>query len=296
MKRWYFILLIPAIIGCSKGNEKYDASGRFEATEIIVSAEANGTIMSLEIEEGFKVDSGSSLGYIDTAQLYFQKRRLLESNLAVKARRADVSKQIAVLSQQIKNLEIERARAMKLIQSNAGNKKSLDDINAQISTFEKQIEAQKSLLVSGNLSADKEGAAIEVQIAQTEDLIKKSIIKSPISGTIMVKYAVKGEFRAMGQPLFKIADLDNILLRAYVNNESIQKLKIGDSVEVYTGFDAQNTRTYKGIIRWISEEAEFTPRNIQNRDQRSNLVYAVKIAIVNDGFIKIGMYGDVKFY
>lgn len=296
MKRWYFILLIPAIIGCREGNGKYDATGRFEATEIIVSAEANGKVMSLKIEEGCKVDSGASLGYIDTAQLHFQKRRLLEGNLAVKARRADVSKQIAVLNQQIKNLEIEKVRAEKLIRSNAGNKKSLDDIKAQISTFEKQVEAQKSLLEKGNLSADKEGAAIEVQVSQTEDLIKKSIITAPISGTVMVKYTNKGEFRVIGQPLCKIADLNNILLRAYVTNEYLQRVKIGDSVEVFTGFDAGSSRSYKGTIRWISDEAEFTPKNIQSRDQRSNLVYAVKIAIVNDGFIKIGMYGDVKFY
>ncbi len=296
MKRWYFLLLIPAVTGCREGIGKYDATGRFEATEIIVSAEANGKIMNLEIEEGFKVDSGASLGYIDTVQLHFQKRRLLEGNLAVKARRADVSKQIAVLNQQIKNLEIEKERAEKLIRSNAGNKKSLDDIKAQISTFEKQVEAQKSLLEKGNLSADKEGAAIEIQIAQTEDLIKKSIITAPISGTVMVKYAVRGEFRAIGQPLFKIADLNNILLRAYVTNENLQSVKIGDSVKVFTGFDAGSVRSYNGTIRWISEEAEFTPKNIQSRDQRSNLVYAVKIAIANDGFIKIGMYGDVKFY
>lgn len=295
MKRWYFILLLSAITGCSDGDGKYDATGRFESTEIIVSAEATGKIMQLNIEEGYKVDSGDILGYIDTIQLNFQKRRLLESNLAVKARRADVSKQIAVLRQQIKNLEIERDRAERLISSNAGNRKTLDDVKAQISTLERQIDAQQSLLEKGNLSADKEGAAIEIQIAQTEDLIRKSIITAPISGTVMVKYANRGEFKGTGQPLFKIAHLDNITLRAYVTNEFVQKIKTGDSVKVFTGFDQESARNYGGVIRWISEEAEFTPKNIQSRDQRSNLVYAVKIDVVNDGYIKTGMYGDVKF-
>jgi HlyD family secretion protein len=295
MKRLFLILLIPALATCRDSNGKYDATGRFEATEIIVSAEASGKIMRLNIEEGCKVDSGALLGYIDTVQLNFQKRRLLESNLAVKARRADVSKQIAVLKQQIKNLEIERERAQKLVNSNAGNKKTLDDIDAQIKTIEKQIEAQQSLLEKGNLSADREGAAIEIQIAQTEDLIKKSLITAPITGTVMVKYANEGEFKATGQPLFKIARLHEITLRAYIENELVQKIKSGDSVEVYTGFDATTNRSYPGVVRWISEEAEFTPKNIQSRDQRSNLVYAVKIAVKNDGYIKTGMYGDVRF-
>jgi len=295
MKKLCLILLLPALFGCRDGNGKYDATGRFEATEIIVSSESNGKVINLDIEEGSKVDSGQTLGLIDTIQLNFQKLRLLESNLAVKARRADVSKQIAVLRQQIKNLEIERDRAERLISSNAGNRKTLDDIKAQIYTLERQIDAQQSLLEKGNLSADKEGAAIEIQIAQTEDLIRKSIITAPISGTVMVKYANRGEFKGTGQPLFKIAHLDKITLRAYITNEMVQKIKTGDSVEVYTGFDAENTRNYRGVIRWISEEAEFTPKNIQSRDQRSNLVYAVKIAVKNDGFIKTGMYGDVKF-
>ncbi len=162
MKKWYLLLLLPAIIGCRDGNGKYDATGRFETTEIIVSAEATGKIMQLDIEEGLKVDSGEILGYIDTIQLNFQKRRLLESNLAVKARRADVSKQIAVLRQQIKNLEIEKLRAESLIGSNAGNRKTLDDIKAQIYTLERQIDAQQSQLEKGNLSADEDGAAIEI--------------------------------------------------------------------------------------------------------------------------------------
>jgi len=296
MKRLFIIfILLPALGACRDSDGKYDASGRFEATEIIISSESNGKVMELMADEGTRVESGTVLGYIDTMQLNFQKRRLLAGNQAVRARRSDVSKQIAVLKQQITNLEVERERAQKLIEADAGNRKNLDDIQAQILTLKRQIEAQQSALESGNLSADKEGAAIEIQIAQTEDLIRKSIIVAPISGTVMIKYTNRGEFRGVGQPLLKIADLDNLILRAYVSGIKLADIKIGDQVTVFTGFGGDTTKEYAGIISWISQEAEFSPKNIETRDQRSNLVYAVKIAVKNDGYIKAGMYGDVEF-
>ncbi|PKO99467.1 MAG: hypothetical protein CVU13_05165 [Bacteroidetes bacterium HGW-Bacteroidetes-8] len=296
MNRFFVILiLLPAILACRDSKGEYDASGRFEATELIVSSEATGRVMELWAEEGTKVDSGSVLGYIDTIQLSFQKRRLLVSNQAVRARRADVSKQIAVLKQQITNLEVERERAQKLVRADAGNRKNLEDIEAQISTLQRQIDAQRSALESGNLSADKEGAAIEIQIAQTEDLIRKSMIIAPISGTISVKYANQGEFRGVGQPLLKMADLDNLILRAYVSAKVLSEIKVGDEASIFTGFDEETKKEYAGVVSWISQEAEFTPKNIQTPDQRSNLVYAVKIAVKNDGYIKTGMYGDAKF-
>lgn len=296
MNRFFVILiLLPAILACRDSKGEYDASGRFEATELIVSSEANGRVMELWAEEGARVDSGAVLGYIDTIQLSFQKRRLLVGNQALRARRADVSKQIAVLKQQITNLEVERERAQKLVKADAGNRKTLEDIEAQISTLQRQVEAQRSALESGNLSADKEGAAIEIQIAQTEDLIRKSMIVAPISGTVTVKYSNRGEFRGVGQPLLKIADLDNLILRAYVSALDLSEINVGDEVEVFTGFDNNTTKEYAGVVTWISQEAEFTPKNIQTRDQRSNLVYAVKIAVKNDGYIKMGMYGEVRF-
>jgi HlyD family secretion protein len=295
MKRLFTILiLLPALTACRDNDKKYDASGRFEATELIISSEANGKVMELWAEEGVKVDSGSVLGYIDTIQLSLQKRRLLVGNQAVRARRADVSKQIAVLKQQVTNLEVERKRAQKLVKADAGNRKNLEDIEAQIYTLQRQIEAQRSALESGNLSADKEGAAIEIQVAQTEDLIRKSIIVAPISGTISVKYVNRGEFRGVGQPLLKMADMDNLILRAYVSAKDLSGIKVGDEAAIITGFDEETKKEYTGVVSWISQEAEFTPKNIQSRDQRSNLVYAVKISVKNDGYIKMGMYGDVK--
>jgi HlyD family secretion protein len=296
MKRFFVILiLLPALFACKDSKGEYDASGRFEATELIISSEANGKVMELWAEEGARIESGSVLGYIDTIQLSLQKRRLLVGNQAVRARRADVSKQIAVLKQQVTNLEVERERAQKLVKADAGNRKTLEDIEAQIHTLQRQIEAQRSALESGNLSADKEGAAIEIQVAQTEDLIRKSIIVAPISGTISVKYVNRGEFRGVGQPLLKMADLDNLILRAYVSAKDLSGIKVGDEAAVFTGFDDETKKEYAGVVSWISQEAEFTPKNIQSREQRSNLVYAVKISVKNDGYIKMGMYGDVKF-
>lgn len=296
MKRFFVILiLLPALFACKDSKGEYDASGRFEATELIISSEANGKVMELWAEEGDRIESGSVLGYIDTIQLSLQKRRLLVGNQAVRARRADVSKQIAVLKQQITNLEVERERAQKLVKADAGNRKTLEDIEAQIHTLQRQIEAQRSALESGNLSADKEGAAIEIQVAQTEDLIRKSLIVAPISGIISVKYVNRGEFRGVGQPLLKLADLDNLILRAYVSAKDLSGIKVGDEAAVFTGFDDETKKEYAGVVSWISQEAEFTPKNIQSREQRSNLVYAVKISVKNDGYIKMGMYGDVKF-
>lgn len=291
----FALVLLVMLFGCNNGKVDPHASGRFEATEVVVSSEATGRITEFSALEGMQVSQNEVLGCIDTVQLHFQKMRLLVGNQAVRARRANVGEQLAAIIQQITNLEKERARAQALAKANVGNTKTIDDINANIKTLEKEYDARKSALEKGNLSTDKEGAAIELQVAQTEDLIKKSIIKAPIAGTIMVTYAKEGEFRGIGQPLLRIANLETVFLRAYVANAIVNELKVGGTATVYTGFNSENSTEYQGKIVWISQEAEFTPKNIQNRDDRSNLVYAVKIEVINDGFIKPGMYGDVKF-
>ena len=287
------LLSVPILWGCGGINGKIEATGKFEATEIIVSAEATGKIMELSVKEGMNLLAGDMVGYIDTLQLYLQKERLLAGSDAVRARRADVGKQIAVLEQQIVNLNIELGRAKRLVESNAGNTKTVDDIESQINTLNRQIEAQRSVLERGNLSADKESHGIELQVAQTEDMIRKSKIISPIMGTLLAKYAEPGEFTAIGRPLFKIADLENMILRAYFSYDQIMGMKIGDEVQVSTSTSKSEGAIYKGIVSWISGEAEFTPKTIQTKDERINLVYAVKILVKNDGYIKIGMYGDV---
>jgi hypothetical protein len=287
------LLSVPVISGCGGKSGQIEATGKFEATEIIVSAEATGKIMEISVKEGMNLTAGDMVGYIDTLQLYLQKERLLAGSDAVRARRADVGKQIAVLEQQISNLNVELERAKRLVASNAGNTKTVDDIESQINTLNRQIEAQRSVLERGNLSADKESHGIELQVAQTEDMIRKSRIVSPITGTILAKYAEPGEFTAIGRPLFKIADLENMILRAYFTYDQMSGLKLGDEVQVSTSTGKSEGAVYKGVISWISEEAEFTPKTIQTKDERTNLVYAVKISVKNDGYLKIGMYGDV---
>ena len=287
------LLFMFLIQGCGAKNGAIEATGKFEATELIVSAEATGKIMRLPVTEGMGVTAGEMLGYIDTLQLYLQKERLLAGSSAVRARRADVGKQIAVLEQQVSNLNIELERAKRLVESNAGNTKTVDDIESQINTLNRQIEAQRSVLERGNLSADNESRGIELQVAQTEDMIRKSKIVSPITGTVLAKYAEEGEFTAMGKPLFKVADIDKMVLRAYFTYDQVLRLKIGDEVRVSTSTGSDGGSEYKGVVSWISAEAEFTPKTIQTKDERTNLVYAAKILVENDGYIKIGMYGDV---
>ena len=287
------LLSVLVISGCGGKSGQIEATGKFEATEIIVSAEATGKIMEMSVKEGMNLSAGDMVGYIDTLQLYLQKERLLAGSEAVRARRADVGKQIAVLEQQISNLNVELERAKRLVASNAGNTKTVDDIESQINTLNRQIEAQRSVLERGNLSADKESHGIELQVAQTEDMIRRSKIVSPITGTILAKYAEPGEFTATGRPLFKIADLENMILRAYFTYDQMLELKLGDEVQISTSTGKSEGAVYKGIVSWISDEAEFTPKTIQTKDERSNLVYAVKISVKNDGHIKIGMYGDL---
>jgi HlyD family secretion protein len=178
--------------------------------------------------------------------------------------------------------------------SNAGNAKTVDDLDSQILTLKKQRDAQISTLDKGNLAADREIESLKIQIAQTDDMLSKSLVKAPSDGNILVKYASKGEISMPGKPLFKMADMESMTLRAYISAKQLTFIKIGDTLEIVTGFDSQTIKSYEGVVVWVSGEAEFTPKNIQTKEERSNLVYAVKIAVKNDGYIKIGMYGDVK--
>lgn len=288
-------LMILSIVSCSNGDQEFDASGNFEATEIIVSSEATGRIMELNIEEGALVEKGLKLGYVDTIQLQLQKERLHATSAAIKSRKADIPKQIAAVDQQVSNLQIEKTRAERLIEVGAGNTKTLDDINAQIRTLQRQRTAQLSSLENGNMSADREDTAIEIQIRQLEDQLARCKIFSPINGTVLGKYAEAGEITAAGKPLFKVADMETIILRAYITTGQLTKLKIGDSVKVFADFGEKNQRSYDGTISWIADKAEFTPKTIQTKEERENLVYAIKVIVRNDGYLKIGMYGELQF-
>ncbi|MBP1672083.1 MAG: hypothetical protein H6Q22_1655 [Bacteroidetes bacterium] len=281
-------------LSCGGKDGEYDASGTFEATEIIVSSEANGKILSLDIVEGQQLEAGAPVGTIDSTQLYLKKRQLLTSVRGVEVRRPEYNKQIAATQQQIATQISEKARIERLVKAEAANQKQLDDINSSISVLQKQLEAQKSSLTTTTSGMSEDAAALMIQVDQLNDQLSKCRILSPIKGTVLVKYAEAGELTGSGKPLFKIADIENMILRAYITSDIITKLKLNQEVKVFADFGEKEMREYPGTIVWISDKAEFTPKTIQTKKERANLVYAVKIAVRNDGYIKIGMYGEVK--
>jgi len=297
MKRISFLSFFAVLLfsACNNKNSSYDATGVFETTEIVVSAKSNGEILQFDISEGQEEVAGQTLGVIDTTQLYFKKMQLQASVRAINSRRVNVANQIAVLRQQLETAKSERQRFAKLVSENAANQKQLDDINAQIVTLEKQLAAQTETLDNTNNSLTYEQQAVVAQIAQIDDQIKNSLIKCPVAGTILEKFAEAGELATAGKPLFKVANLEKIYLRAYITASQLTELKIGQQVKVFSDLGEKGRKEYAGAVSWISDKAEFTPKTIQTRDVRANLVYAVKISVKNDGYIKKGMYGEILF-
>lgn len=289
------LVLALAMTACGKGNKAYDASGVFESTEVTISAEGNGRIMSLGIQEGDQLEAGAVVGCIDTVQLYLSKVQLEASRRAVGSGRLNISRQIAALESQIVKQRQELDRFTKLEQAGASNRKQVEDIQAQLDILERQLAAQKESLQNANSNVSGQADAIEAQIAQLEDKIRKCVITSPVSGTVLAKYSEAGELAVQGRALFKVADLENIRLRAYITADQLTGLKLGQEVKVFADQGTSGRKEYAGTLVWISDKAEFTPKTIQTRDERANLVYAVKIAVKNDGLIKLGMYGEVQF-
>ena len=290
----YLIGIILITSACHNNHNEFDASGVFETTEILVSAQTMGELIKFNIQEGQNVTQNQQIGYIDTIQLYLKKLQLSANLKAIKSRHYNIPRQIASIEQQISTQKKEQKRYENLVKSNAANQKQLDDINAQIALLEKQLAAQKETLENGNEGIIGESQSLKAQIAQTEDQIKKSIITSPITGTILTKYAEQGEFVIQGKALFKVADIENMNLRVYITAGQLTSMKIGQKIRVFADQGETDRKEYPGTVTWISDKAEFTPKTIQTRDERANLVYAVKIAVKNDGYIKRGMYGDIK--
>lgn len=279
---------------CGRGDGDYDASGIFEATEVIVSAQSTGELIQFDVTEGQQLTQGIPVGYIDTMQLSLKKQQLMASRSAVDSRHASVPRQIASLKQQIVTQKNEQKRFQNLIKQHAANQKQLDDINAQLAVLEKQLAAQTENLENSNRAVSGESSALEVQIAQIEDQLHKSVVSSPINGTVLSKYAEMGEFVAPGKALFKVADMQQMFLRVYITSDQLTQMKIGQQVSVFADFGKKEMKEFKGKVTWISDKAEFTPKTIQTRNERANLVYAVKIAVKNDGYLKNGMYGEMK--
>lgn len=292
----YMAVMGTILLSSCKGNkDTFDATGAFEATEILVSSEANGVIRELNLTEGDRLGAGDVLGYVDSTQLYLKKMQLSASLRSVDVRKPDIRKQIASLEQQIATARTEQQRMENLVRAKAGNQKQVDDIVNNIKYLQKQLDAQYSSLSKTSGGADAEADGIMYQIMQLDDQLQKSRIVNPQTGTVLVKYAEPGEITAAGKPLYKIADTDLLYLRAYVTADQLSLLKQGQSVRVFADYGTDDRREYPGIITWISDKSEFTPKGIQTKDERANLVYALKIAVKNDGYLKIGQYGEILF-
>lgn len=292
MKKVLYIAVSLLAIACSKEAE-FDAQGTFEATEVVVSSEATGRILNFEVEEGMAVGANQMVGAIDSVQLHLQRKQLVAQQSALLGSRPDVKKQVAALREQIAKQNEELRRVENMLKDGAATKKQKDDIEAQIKILERQLDATLSTLDKNTSTINNNSAALEAQIAALDDRISKCRIISPVGGTVLVKYAEAGELASVGKPLMKIADLQNIYLRAYFTSDQLAKVNLGDEVKVVADFGGEERYDYTGRVAWISSESEFTPKTIQTKDSRANLVYAVKIAVENDGRLKIGLAGEV---
>ena len=278
-----------------KNENTFDASGSFEAVEVIISAEANGVLEAFNIEEGQVLQTGQLIGNIDSTQLYLKKKQLETQIVALLAKRPNIPVQLSALQEQLKTAEIEQQRITNLVKLDAATTKQLDDVNAQIEIIKKQINAQKSTLVISSEGISKDVLPFQVQVEQLNDQLEKCKIINPVNGTVLTKYAEQNEMTAAGKALYKIADLSTIILRVYISSNQLAQVKLNQKVKVHTDDGSGGFKEDEGVITWISDKAEFTPKTIQTKDERANMVYAIKIQMPNTGIYKIGMYGEIIF-
>lgn len=283
-----FILATIGLISCDRNNNKADGYGNFEATEITVSSEANGKIEFLKIEEGDVLKPLTQVGLIDTLQLYFTKQQLIASKNTITAKSANVLSQKSVLLEQLKTAQIENKRINNMYIENAATKRQVDEIDGRVNVIEKQIQSVNTQ----NAPIISELKTIDVQIEKINDQIEKSKITNPISGTVLTKYSEPGEITAFGKPLYKIANISEMTLRVFISETQLSQIKMGQEVSVKID-GLEEMKTYKGTISWIASQAEFTPKIIQTKEERINLVYAVKVKVKNDGSLKIGMPAEM---
>ncbi len=289
------ILITSLVFACSNGNRDFDATGTFESEEIIVSSEAMGKLVMFQVEEGMHLEQNQIVGIVDTIQLHLKKKQLLSSVTAVLSKQPDVNTQLAALQEQIKTAEVEKKRIENLVSSNAATTKQLDDVNSQLEVLNKQYAATKSSLTITKQALQSETLPLVAQIEQIQDQINKSIIKNPVEGTVLTRYAKPDEITSTGKALYKIANLSEMTLRAYVDGDQLGQIKLGQKVKVFVDKGNEEQKEMSGEIYWVSSKAEFTPKTIQTKDERANLVYAIKVRVINDGYLKIGMYGEIKF-
>ena len=288
MKKIFTFLILISLISCNKNNEKADGYGNFEATEVTISAEANGKIDFLKLEEGDILEPNTQVGLIDTTQLYFNKQQLIASKSTVFSKSKNVLSQTNVLREQLKTTLIEQKRIQNMFAENAATKRQVDEIIGKVNVLNEQIKS----VGTQNAPIVNEVQSIDVQIEKINDQIQKSKIINPIKGTVLAKYAEPNEVTAFGKPLYKIADISEMTLRVYVSETQLAQIKVGQNVTVKIDSE-KDMKSYPGTISWIASSAEFTPKIIQTKEERANLVYAVKVKVKNDGSLKIGMPAEM---
>ena len=280
---------------CNSGDKEYDATGTFEATETTVAAEQAGTLLTFSLEEGDNIEAGTEVGLIDTTQLWLKISQTEASKAVYQSQKPDQEKQIAATRQQLAKARTEQQRYKELVADGAAPSKMLDDASSQVQVLQRQLDAQVSALQTSTNALSRQMDAADVQVRQLRDQLLKCHIKSPASGTVLEKYVERGEYVTPGKPLFKIGDVRHMYLRAYITSAQLKNVKTGQKVKVFADYGGGQKKEYAGTVTWISSRSEFTPKTILNDDERADLVYAVKIAVRNDGYVKIGMYGEVRF-
>ena len=283
------------LTACDNKTKEYDATGTFEATETIVFAEQSGTLLIFGVSEGDKLEQGQEIGLVDTTQIWLKMKQLGAAKQVYQSQKPDMQKQIAATRQQLAKAQQEQRRYKELVADGAAPSKMLDDATSQVQVLQRQLDAQVSSLNTQLSTLNSQMAATDVQVSQLRDQLRRCHVVSPIGGTVLEKYVEQGEFVTTGKPLLKLADTEHMFIRAYVTSAQLQSVKVGQKVRVFADYGDGQKKEYEGTVSWISSRSEFTPKTILTDNERADLVYAVKIAIKNDGYAKIGMYGEVKF-
>lgn len=287
--------IAAVLTACNSGDKEYDATGTFEATETTVAAEQAGTLLMFSLEEGDNIEAGTEVGLIDTTQLWLKISQTEASKAVYQSQKPDQEKQIAATRQQLAKARTEQQRYKELVADGAAPSKMLDDASSQVQVLQRQLDAQVSALQTSTNALSRQMDAADVQVRQLRDQLLKCHIKSPVSGTVLEKYVERGEYVTPGKPLFKIGDVRHMYLRAYITSVQLKNVKTGQKVKVFADYGGGQKKEYVGTVTWISSRSEFTPKTILTDYERADLVYAVKIAIETDGYVKIGMYGEVRF-
>lgn len=288
-----FSACVITLASC-QDQEKYDATGLFETNSVTVSAEVSGKLVSFSVEEGDSLIVGQQVGLLDTTLLALQRKQLRSQQLATEKSSPDMAAQAAALRSQIAHQQEECARVSRLLEDGAATRKQYDDTQARLRTLRGQLEGLLSTLDKSSGSITESASALQYQREQVEERMRKSLITAPITGVVLRKYAEQGEYATPGKPLFEIANLDAFYLRSYFTASQLAHVRLGQQVTVIADFGGDERYEYPGKITWIARESEFTPKSIQTKDSRANLVYAVKVAVKNDGRLKLGQYGEVR--